>query len=115
MRIKPNHDSGITTTYHDSETDDIASITKGASAEEVWVLDWVAWIFDKAPGAAETLTVTIAGSTVLEVSVTAIGPGFMRFGDGIHGGIYGEKNQALVVALSASTATTVGKVSAGIR
>ncbi len=77
----------------DASTGADAAITVSADAAEIWSLDWVHYSYHLA--GAGKLTISIGGTVVWEVNVTAAGPGFVEF----PGGLYGIKNQVLLVTL----------------
>ena len=104
-------------TYHHPAADTAAVCTVAANALQTWVLDWILWSYDKVnPTAAETVTVTIGGDTVLiiDIPVGAAGtpqaPQFVPFPKGLY---KPAKNEALVVTLSANSGTTTGKMNIG--
>lgn len=82
-----------------------AVITLAATPSYQHFIHGVQWSYSAAPTGGK-LTITVAGSTVFEVDITASGPGGFNFG------IPGGTNQAVVVTLAAGTGSIVGKVNA---
>lgn len=82
--------------------------TIAANAQHTHVLDWLCYSFDSATNKITTVTVTINAVTAWQVSLVAgfAGPGFVEF----PGGLYGSKNQAMVVTLLADDGGASGKL-----
>ena len=86
-----------------------AVVTIAADAEQVWVVDSIYFGFTADPAAAVLLTVAIGGSTVFQIPITKGGAGVIPFRTADDEGLYGAKNQAVVVTLEASgTGGTIG-------
>ncbi len=79
-------------------------ITVAADADEIHVLRHVAYSYDSDPtgGTPGSLKVSIAGTDVFDADVTVAGPTELRFDDGL----YGKKNEALVITLAALVGKT---------
>lgn len=111
MRGVPEKDATGTLYTHAPATAYAAEQTVAANANHTHVLDWIHYSFDQAPDSKESLRVLIGGTVVFLWYVTAAGPGFCEF----PGGLYGSKNQALKVTLSADSAGAVCKVNFKVR
>ena len=110
MRGTPNLQAPQLHATHAPAAATAAVITIAAEAEVVHVLDQIEWSYDAAPTGGR-LTVTIGGTTVLDLSITADGPGFIPFPKGL----YGTVNQAVVITLASGGGTVVGKINATYR
>jgi hypothetical protein len=98
---------------HAPAADTAAVATVDAVASDFWVLDSIHFGYDKAPGDVETLVVTIGGVTVFTLyipnDIDVAGPHEVLFPKGLYVGV-NNKNEALVVTLSAATGTCKGSV-----
>ena len=81
-----------------------AVITLAAVAAQRHYLPWVAWSYNAVPTAGR-LSITDAGATVLDVDITADGPGFLPLG--IHSAAV---NTIMVITLAAGGALVTGRV-----
>lgn len=79
------------------------TITIDAEAGVYHVLEWVAWSYSAAAGTGR-LTVSLGGTTVLDMDIRDAGPGSLVLSEAA---LYtGTKNEALVVTLAAVTSVT---------
>lgn len=85
------------------------TITIAAVATEKHVLDWVQWSYSAA--GAGSLSITVDGTTVMQLDITAAGPGSL---DLSAAPIYGAINEAVVITLAAVTGA-VGKLNCRYR
>lgn len=89
-----------------------AVVTLAAAETKFHVLDWVAYSYSASPTGG-ALTVTIGGTTVFQVAITAAGPGMFDFSDAP---IYTiTKNQAMVITLASGGGAVVGKLNTRTR
>lgn len=72
-----------------------AVITIPANADQFWCLDWISWSYGGTPTNGN-LQVSIGGVVVWQIDITVGGPGHIYFKPGL----YGRKNQAVVVTLA---------------
>ena len=111
-----NAETTYLNTYHAPAANADAVCTIDANPNQTWVLDWIAWSYDIALVAAETLVVTINAATVftLDIPIEAVDtvqpPQFIHFPNGLY---KPGKNQALVVTLSAGGAGCSGSLNIG--
>jgi hypothetical protein len=99
--------------FHAPAADTAAVVTVAAVAREFWVLDSIHYGYDRAPGAARTLTVTIGGVTkhteYIPADIDRAGPHEVIFDKGLYVG-ENNKNEALVVTLEADDGGASGSV-----
>lgn len=99
--------------FHAPAADTAAVVTIAADADEFWALDSIHYGYDKAPGGVETLVVTIGGvvkhTGYVPNDINNAGPHEALFPGGLYVGPK-NKNEALVVTLSAATGTCKGVV-----
>jgi hypothetical protein len=107
MRAEPNTTFLVTPRTHAPAADTAAIITIAAVADETHVVDAVQWSYSEAPTGG-SLTITVNAVTKFKIAITAAGPGFINFPQGL----YGDVNQAVVITLAAGAGTCVGIVSA---
>lgn len=92
----------------------VAAVANDANGKKtIHVLKWIHYSFDADPGAVETLTVAIGGTTVWQINIpngTVAWPKSVPFGRGLYST---SGNEALVVTLSASAGGASGKVNIG--
>ena len=81
-----------------------------ADANELFVVDEIAWSYTAAPVAGR-LTIVIGGVTVLDLDITTGGPGPII----TRRGYVGKPGQTIVVTLAAGGGTTVGKLNVSYR
>lgn len=93
--------------------DTAAVCTVDADASQFWVLDSIHFGYDKDPGAAKTLTVVFGSTTYFTLyipnDIDVAGPHEVLFPGGLYVGP-ANKDEALVVTLSAATGTCKGSV-----
>lgn len=106
---------------HQPAANTAAVVNIAADAQEYWVIDSIEWSYDAAPTGGNLL-VTIGGTTVFSVDITAAGPGHFDWsnapryttGTGAGGG-KPTLNEAVVVTLAAGGASVTGKVNVRYR
>lgn len=109
-------DAKTTTLHNDGAADGSATtITLVATAGQVWVVDTIFFSYSAAPAAGATLAVTINGVTVFKHAVTAGGLGFAPARSANDEGFYGNKNEAVVVTLSAGGGVIQGRLTVKYR
>ena len=111
MFTKPNT---ITTQLNETTsvaTNVAAVVTLAADADQTHVLDALYYSYDAAPTGG-LLTVTIGGTTVFEVDVTAGGPDDFEFPNGLYNDA---KNEEMVVTLAAAGGSIQGIVTVSYR
>ena len=87
MRINfADRDAQPTILYDTEAAGDAVVITVSASADQFWVLDWIAWSYDVEP-VGGGITVTYGGSTIFSVDIAHPGPGILQFRDQLYNAI----------------------------
>jgi hypothetical protein len=121
MNVDPNVEHGTAVPKYklDAADNTSAVITLAASAGTLHVIDWITVSFDKTLTTIGSLTVSINAVNVYGVFFSAdahsSGPFHFVFGDGKNGGLYGAKNQAVVITLTTGGAAVQGTLNAGTR
>ena len=104
----------VATPYrHAPETANTAAvITVAAAAGEIHVLESLEWSTDGTPTNCR-LTAVVDGNTIVDVYITAAGPGQLHFPRGRY--FPGSVNKAMVITLSAAGAGVSGSLVAMVR
>jgi hypothetical protein len=88
-----------------------AIVTVTADAEQYYVVDWIAWSYDSAPtgGYIQVKYGTTDPEYVLELDVTAAGPGMLLFNPPLHA-TGATKGEVLTVTLGGAGGGCTGKL-----
>ena len=113
MNNPPRKDYKVTNTRHAPAADTAAVATLSGAAGKVLVVDQIVWSYSIKNAAAETLTVeSPSGTTIFGIDIpipaadTIPAPQNIPF----HAGLDGALGEDVIVTLSASSGTNLGKV-----
>lgn len=98
---------------HGEAADAQTVITITGDADHFWVLDWLVWSYSHVPTGGR-LTVTIGGTTYLDIDITSAGPGPLRFDLPLYNPAF-TKGEDVVISLAAGGGSCVGKLSVRYR
>lgn len=93
--------------------------TIAADANQFWVIDSIEWSYDSVPTGGR-LSITIGGTLVFDVDITAAGPGHFdwshapRFTNLLNKG-QPLKNEAVVITLASGGASAIGNLNVRYR
>ena len=110
MRNTPSLGAKELHAYDAPAANTAALVTIAADEHQVWVIDQIDYSVDRDLATAETLTVTIDGTTVWQIRLPVL------TGHAINGqflfpkGLHGAKNEAVVVTLSAAAGGEISNV-----
>lgn len=79
-----------------------------ANPDQFWALDWLAYSYSATPSGGG-LTITIAGTTVFDLSIPAAGEGFISFDAALYREVAG-RNAPMVITLAGGGGAVVGKL-----
>lgn len=98
-------DNQVVADVHAPATSTAAIITYAADAYGAHVISGVAWSYTAAPTGGNLQIEDGSGNVIFSVDITAAGPGYFAFPDGLKGSV----NTAMIITLADGGATT-GKV-----
>lgn len=96
---------------HDAAANADATATLAADSAQFWVVDEITWSYSAAPTGGR-LTVTLGSTVIVDIDITAGGPGVIAYEKPRY---TGTKNEILSITLAAGGSGITGKVSARTR
>lgn len=97
-----------TSRVHAPSSNTSAIVTIAASATGAWhEIEGIYWSYDAAPTGGSLLVESPSGTTLLSLSITAAGPGFLPFSGSC---LRGATSQAMIITLAAGGSGVTGKI-----